>query len=90
MPVDGVNHLEFFSQMEQGSHRAVAVTSDPLGNPLGQPFEKIFSPSQIGQNNRSGVSIDPSGVPNTPVEMFAGWSFLECCHIYAIFMYLIP
>jgi len=33
MPVDDINDLKLFGQIEQGSHRAMAITSDPLGEP---------------------------------------------------------
>ena len=59
----------------------MAVTLDLLRDALGQTFQQVFSPSQIGQNNRSGFPIDPSGLYDAPVEMSPGFSFLKGGHI---------
>src|SRR4030042_4395102 len=52
MAVDDVNDLKLFGQVQQGSHRAMAISSAPLGDALGQAVEEGLGPTRLSQTHR--------------------------------------
>lgn len=58
MPIDGLDDFKLPGDIKQQRYSTVTVTSDFVGNTLGEAFEQVFGASQIGENDRSGFAVD--------------------------------
>jgi len=68
MAVDDLNQAKGFYQMEKVGYQPMRITSYLVRPyPFLKPFEKVFSSTEMLQDNRARLSVDPSGLDYGPV-----------------------